>query len=79
MVALPYLVYQALQGSIRRWLTQNEPGEQILIFFFQQSPVQGLPLRVEILQALLNKRQKQQIQLPHAASAVPRKFLVLNI
>ncbi len=75
----PYQVYQILQASIRHRFSLHQPGEQILILFVQQPLIQSLLLLGQRGQLPFNEGQQQQIQFAHAATAVPGKFLVLNI
>lgn len=75
----PYQIHQTLQASIGYRLPLHQPGEQVLILFFQQPLIQSLLLLRQRRQLPFDKGQQQQIQFAHAATAVPGKFLVLNI
>lgn len=70
---------ESLPGSIGVLLAVDQPGEQILVLFLQQTDVVLLLLGGQGGQPFPRERQQQQVQFQHTAAAVPDEFLIVDI
>lgn len=69
-----YQLDNMFEARLARLRTAHKPRPEVLIFFREKIPVKALVVVAQQLKSLCREGHKQQIQLEHAAAAVPKNL-----